>query len=111
MSKIDRKARVREYMDTPRPAGVYRIRNTSTGRSVIGSTTDIPGMLNRQRFQLDNGSHPDRKLQEEWNEFGREAFAFETLDRLKPRDEPGYDPAEDLAVLEKMWIEKLGSRE
>ncbi len=111
MSKIDRKARVRDYMDTPRPAGVYRIRNTSTGRALIGSTTDLPGMLNRQRFQLNNGSHPDRELQREWNEFGAAVFEFETLDRLEPRDEPDYDPTEDLAVLERMWIEKLASSE
>jgi hypothetical protein len=107
MSTIDRKARIREYKETPRPAGVYRVRNSVTGKSLIGSTTDLPGMLNRQRFQLENSSHPDRELQRDWNELGPDKFEFETLDLLKPRDEPTYDPTEDLAVLKKMWIEKL----
>jgi hypothetical protein len=107
MSDIDRKARTREYKDTPRPAGVYRVRNSVTGKSLIGSTTDLPGMLNRQRFQLENGSHPDRELQRDWSEFGSDAFEFETLDQLEPSDEPTYDPTEDLAVLKKMWLEKL----
>jgi hypothetical protein len=107
VNPIDRKARAREYRETPRPAGIFRIRNTVTGRSLIGSTPDIPGMLNRQRFQLQNGSHADKELQSDWNEHGPEAFTFETLDRLEPVDEPTYDPAEELRHLKKMWLEKL----
>ena len=107
MSQIDRKARMREYKETPRPAGVYRVRNTATGKSLVGSTVDLPGMLNRQRFQLENGSHPDRELQSDWNELGSGAFEFEVLDRLEPKAEPAYDPTEDLRVLKEMWLQKL----
>ena len=107
MSQIDRKARIREYKSTPRSAGVFRVRNTATGRSLIGTTTDLPGMLNRQRFQLVGGSHPDKELQRDWSELGPDVFAFEILDQLEPNDEPAYDPTEDLAVLKKMWLEEL----
>jgi hypothetical protein len=107
MSNIDRKALTREYKDTPRPAGIYRVRNSVTGKSLIGSTTDLPGMLNRQRFQLESGSHPNRELQRDWSELGSDGFEFEILDQLEPTDEPTYDPTKDLAVLKKMWIEKL----
>ena len=107
MSNIDRKTRIREYKETPRPAGVYQVRNSVTGRSLIGSTTDLPGMLNRQRFQLENGSHPDKELQKDWSEFGSDKFEFEILDQLEPSDDPNYDPAEDLISLKNMWIEKL----
>jgi hypothetical protein len=109
MSQIDRKARIREYKETPPPAGVYRIQNTRTGKSLVGSTANLPGMLNRQRFQLENGLHPDRELQRDWNELGPDAFEFETLDRLEPRDEPTYDPTGDLRVLKEMWLEKLAA--
>ena len=105
---IDRKERIREYKGTPRRAGVYRVRNTATGRSLIGATPDLPGMLNRQRFQLEMGSHPDRELQADWNELGADAFEFEVLDELEPREsEPAGDPAEDLRALKEMWLEKL----
>jgi hypothetical protein len=107
VSQIDRKARIREYKETPRPAGVYRVRNTATGKSLVGSTANLPGMLNRQRFQLENGSHPDRELQRDWDEIGSDAFEFEALDRLELKDEPAYDPTEDLRVLKEMWLEKL----
>ena len=107
MSQIDRKARIREYKETSQPAGIYRVRNTATGKSLVGASANLTGMLNRQRFQLEHGSHPDRELQRDWNEFGSDAFEFEMLDRLEPRDEPAYDPTEDLRVLKEMWLEKL----
>ena len=105
---MDRKARIRAYKESPRPAGVFRVRNTVNGRWLLGSSVDVPAMLNRQRFQLGAGGHPDRALQRDWDEFGPEAFEFETLDTLAPPQEPGYDPAVDLRMLEQMWLEKLG---
>ncbi len=104
---MNRKRLIREYKETPRPAGVFRILNRANGRVLIGSGPDLPGILNRQRFQLEMGSHPDKELQRDWSEHGADAFEFETLDVLKPSGEPGRDPAEDLRVLLRMWLEKL----
>jgi len=88
--------------------GVFRVRNTTNGKSLVGSSVDVPAMLNRQRFQLGAGGHPDRALQQDWKEFGPAAFEFETLDTLDPPQEPGYDPAVELRMLEQIWLEKLG---
>ncbi len=107
MSIDDRKAKVRQYLSAPRPAGLYSVRNTETGRLLFGSTRDLPGMLNRQRFQLEMGVHPDRELQADWNEFGAGAFAFEVLDRLDGGDDPTLDLTEDLRVLKAMWLQTL----
>ena len=107
MSNIDRRRRIREYKETPRSAGVYRVRNAAARKSLIGATPDLSGMLNRQRFQLENGSHPDKELQRDWSALGSDNFEFEILDKLEPSDEPTYDPTEDLASLKNMWIEKL----
>ena len=104
---MDRKARVREYLETPRPAGVYCVRNVPSGKLLLGSSTDLPGILNRQRFQLNNGSHPDKELPADWNELGQDQFAFEVLDELSPARDPARDPAEDLRVLKALWMEKL----
>ena len=105
---MDRKEQIRTYKESSRPMGVFRVRNAVNGRSLIGSSVDVPAMLNRQRFQLESGFHPDRVLLAEWRESGPDAFAFETLDTLAPPDEPGYDPSADLKALEEMWLEKLG---
>jgi hypothetical protein len=104
---MERKAQIREYKETPRPMGVYRVRNTANGRSLVGSSVNLPAILNRHRAQLGMGLHPNRALQKDWNELGPEVFEFETLDTLKPPDQPGYDPSGDLRVLEEMWLEKL----
>jgi hypothetical protein len=104
---MDRKARIRQYKEAKRPMGVYRVRNTTSGKCLIGATVDLPAMLNRQRFQLESRLHSNRALQQDWNRLGPGAFEFETLDTLEPPDEPGYDPSEDLRMLVAMWLEKL----
>lgn len=106
-SPIDRKARIREYKKEPRPAGIYQVRNTATGVVMVGATTNLAGRLNRHRFQLKAGLHPNAELQADWNDLGPDAFELTVLDTLEPRAEPDYDPREDLALLLALWIEKL----
>jgi hypothetical protein len=107
VTHINRKARIRQYKETLPPVGVFRVRNPATGKSLVGSSTNLPGTLNRHRFQLERGSHPSRELQADWNALGADAFKFEVLDQLKPSDKPDYDPTEDLKVLKELRLEKL----
>ena len=109
MSEPDRKASIRAYKETPRPAGVFRIRHNALRKSLVGTSVNLPAILNRHRFQLTNGSHPDLPLQRDWNQSGPDAFTFEVLDQLTPKKEPDYDPTEDLAVLLDMWCQKLAA--
>lgn len=102
----DRKARIRAYKETALPAGIFRVREITTGRAFIGSSPNLPGMLNRQRFQLEMGSHANKALQADWNERGGASFAFEVLDVL-PAPEGPTDQAEDLATLKELWLERL----
>lgn len=104
---MDRKELIRQYKETARPTGVFRVRNVRAAKSFVGTSADLPSMLNRQRFQLEHGSHRDRELQKDWNEAGPEAFTFEVLDELKPREDPAWDPSADLTVLLAMWLETL----
>jgi len=104
---LDRKALIREYKESPRPAGVFGVRNVETGRLLVGATPNLPGMLNRQRFQLEMGSHPDKELQADWDALGPDAFAFEVLDKLEQLDDPGADQAADLDTLRVVWLERL----
>jgi acetolactate synthase regulatory subunit len=105
----DRKAAARAYREDRRPMGIFRVRNVTSGRSFVGSSVDLPSMLNRQRFQLEMGSHSDRALQAEWNELGPDAFEIEVLDTLEAPDDAGYDPREDLRELLEMWQARLAS--
>jgi hypothetical protein len=103
----DKKRLKQEYKQNPRPMGVFLIRNMVNEKVFIGVSLDLPGIINRHKFQLTMGNHPNTRLQSEWNEFGSESFAFEILDRLNPQDDPHFDYREDLAFLEDLWLEKL----
>lgn len=107
MNDIERKALRRQFEERKVVAGIYCVRNTTTGRCLIGAAVDVTSMLARQRAQLKFGSSPDRDLQAEWDALGAEAFAFETLDALAPRDGPVGNQDDDLRVLKSLWLEKL----
>jgi hypothetical protein len=107
-SNADRKALKREYKESYRPAGVFRLRNTVSGRVLVGSSANLPAMWNRLRLQLDGGTHVlHPELQRDWKALGAAAFVFEVLEELEPPEGPGWDPREDLTVLEALWLEQL----
>jgi len=87
--------------------GVYQIRNRANGKVLIGSSKNLPAILNRFKAELKMGSCRNTVLQEEWKQFGPEVFEFQELETLEPLDDPGYDPADDLRFLEELWMEKL----
>ena len=107
MSNVDRKALVREYRERKAIAGIYRVRNLQSGKSLVGSAADVPAMLNRHQAQLKFGSSPDKELQADWRALGADAFAFETMDELPPREPPAGKIEDDLRVLKSLWLEKL----
>ncbi len=87
--------------------GVFQIRNTKEVKVFVDSSVNIPGKINRHRFALNAGLHQCKALQADWNELGEDAFEFETLEPVEPRDDPNYDYPGDLEVLEDLWLEKL----
>ena len=104
---MDRKAVIRGYKESRRPMGVYCVRNTANGKLLVGKSTDLPSILNRQRAQLRAGSHPNPTLQQDLIEYGAEAFEVEVLDTLEAPARADYDPTADLGTLERMWLDKL----
>ena len=104
---MDRKALIREYKESRRPMGVYRVYNTVKRKSLIGASNDLPSMLNRQQAQLRMSVHPNRELQRDWNELGADAFEFEVLDTLTAPEQGDHDPTQDLRALEELWLDKL----
>ena len=104
---MDKRTLKREYKESEIPVGVYRIWNKQSDRSLVGSSVNLPAILNRNRAELRAGGHRNRELQSDWNALGEEAFVFEILDTLPPRDELGYDLKRELKVLEDLWLERL----
>jgi len=104
---MDKAAAKLEYKLSHRPMGVFQIRNKQDGKVFVDSSTNVPGKINRHKFQLNTGGHPSKSLQKDWGELGETAFEFETLEPVEPRDDSNYDYLNDLATLEDLWLEKL----
>lgn len=104
---MDKKRLIREYKEKPKPMGVFRVLNAVEQRSLVGSSVDAPAALNRERFQLNAGLHPNARLQSDWNRLGAQSFQFELLDSLDPSDQSHTDRVADLVVLERLWMERL----
>jgi hypothetical protein len=101
-----RKELVRLYKEMKPEAGVYQIKNTKNSKVYVVSTVNLKTM-NGKRMMLDGGTHKNKKLQEEWNKFGGEAFSLEVLEILKEKEDGFFDKTEELKKLENKWLEKL----
>ena len=97
----------KEYQQGHRQMGVYQIRNLANEKVLLGTSSDVPGILNRHKFSLRMGSHQNRALQADWNESGEDGFAFEILDELTPSEGAERNYRADLEFLEELWLEKL----
>ena len=97
----------RDYQERVKPAGVFQVKNTITGKLLLGSTLNLDGALNGHRFSLTIGSHRNTALQHDWNSYGQDAFVFEVLEEVKLSDEPYFNLSDELTLLEQIWIEQL----
>lgn len=104
---MDKKELKRAYKETPTPMGVYQIKNLRNGKIFIGSNTNVPGKINSNRFQLSHGSHPNKKLLHDWQEYGADNFTFEVLELIDP-DKVSQDEWKNaVASLEEKWLDRL----
>jgi hypothetical protein len=95
------------YKETPRPMGAYQIKNTITGKIFVGSSMDLPGKFNSNRFQLNVKSHRNKALQEDWNLYGSDAFTFEVLESINPEKILKDNWRKAVAELEEKWLNTL----
>ncbi len=97
----------REYMQRPKPAGVFQIKNTANGKVLLGSSLNLEGPLNGHKYILTIGHHENKELQKDWNEYGPDKFVFEILEVVQVRDDPNFNLDDELTLLEQIWLDKL----
>jgi group I intron endonuclease len=103
-----RKELNKEYAERVKPAGVYQVKNLANGKVFLGSSLNLEGPLNRHKFMLKIGSHTNKALQKDWEEFGPDKFVFEILEEVQQRKEdPNFNLKDELTLLEMIWLEKL----
>jgi hypothetical protein len=102
---MNKKELKQAYKQTPRPMGIFQIRNLTNEKVFVGKSENLDGIFNRIRFQLNANSHHQKQLQADWNELGADKFEFEILEELEFRE--GLDTKKELEFLEDLWLEKL----
>ena len=102
-----RKELNREYAERVKPAGVYQVKSLANGKVLLGSSLNLEGPLNRHKFMLKIGSHTNKALQADWNEFGPGQFVFEILEEVQRKDDPSFNLKDELTLLEMIWLEKV----
>ena len=102
-----KKELTKAYKQNPPAMGIYQIRNLVNDKVLVGSSLNLPGIINRTKLQLNAGNYLNKKLQAEWQEFGGDQFAFEVLDELAATEGASYNYRADLTALEEIWLEKL----
>src|SRR6185295_6548860 len=98
-----RKELNREYQERPKPAGVFQVKNTANCKVLLGSSLNLDGVFNGHRFMLKNGSHRNKELQAEWNEYGADKFVFEILEFVQIKNDPNFNLSDELTLLEMIW--------
>lgn len=63
---------------------VYLIRNEMTGLVYVGCTSkDADLRWQAHRGLLNHGKHPNKRLQNDWNQFGADAFVFIEAEQIE----------------------------
>ena len=97
----------REYKERVKPSGVFQIKNMANGKVLLGSSLNLEGPLNKHRFMLKINGHPNKELQQDWNELGPDQFGFEILETVQTSDNPNFNLKDELTLLEEIWLEKI----
>lgn len=92
------------YKQSPRPMGVYQIKNHANGKIFIGSSMNIPGIFNSHRFQLNQKVHRNKNLQNDWDLYGSDSFSFDILEILEYQKYNMEEWRDAVTILETKWL-------
>ena len=81
---------------------VYRIHNTISDKSYIGSTNDLRRRIKKHRDELTANNHKNQHLQRSYNKYGRESFDVYVEELVE---------VENLIEKERFYIDKYNSKE
>ena len=109
LSAARRRELARQVRDGFPPMGVYAVRNLADGTVRVLASTNVPGTINRLRFELRMGNHRDVNLQRAWREQREAGVRIEELERVRERSDPAFDHHAELRTLHELWTQELGA--
>ena len=104
MNTERKKQLIMEYKNRHPEMGVISLKCRATGEAFLGISGDTRTAFNSVCARLSGSSHPNRHLQELWNEYGEEGFEQSVIKVLKYED-PCEDHTEELELLREECLE------
>ena len=107
---MERKKELKEqYKQMRSEMGIFAVRTKDGKKYFLETTQNLKGKINSTRFQLQLGSHPNKEMQNYWNQIGEDNFIIEVLEKLEydKDDELKTDYSEELSIMKMLWEEKL----
>lgn len=81
-----KKQLLEEYKNRHPEMGVILFRCIETGETFFGCSKDTKADINGSSFKLSAGNHPNKRLQELWNQYGESGFECSVVRALKYED-------------------------
>ncbi len=104
-----KKELLKSFREQREVGGVYAIKSTVTGKSLVISTTTISKAENQFAFARQTGSCVHPVIARDWETHGAGTFTLEILERMERKDEQSEGEfREDVRALEGLWREKIG---
>lgn len=88
------------------PMGVFQIKNKTNGKLLVDSSLNMPAKWNRHHTTLKFGSHRNKALQQEWNQYGATSFEYSILEEI-PFKDATVDYGKEIEILEVLFLEEL----
>lgn len=109
---MDRRKELKgQYKMMKADMGIFIIKNDFNNKIHIETSQNLKATINSTEFKLGFGNHPNKELQKEWTEYGKDSFTIEILEKLKyDKDESKTDYSEELEILELEWKDKLSKQ-
>ena len=88
MNTERRKQLLEEYKNRKPEMGILSFNCNATGEKYLCQSKDMNAHINSNVFQLSAKTHPNKKLQELWNQYGKAGFKISVMRVLKYEDIP-----------------------
>lgn len=90
--------------------GLVAITCKATGEVFADCSVDTQFAFNRHRFQLSANLHPNKKLQELWQQYGENGFRYDVVKILKNEKQEDNQAEKLTALLEEYLAETPQAR-
>ena len=101
MDMKKKKELLEEWKNRRPEMGVISFLCKATGESFLGTSKDTKADFNSNRFKLLTGNHPNKRMQELWQQYGEAGFEYVVLKVLKYED-PQEDHTDELEELREL---------